>query len=124
MDTRTFLNSIKEEMNLKTDEELSQYIGASKSSLDKWIQRNRVPDKWKFIIKEKLEVGPSYIKNVRVLDYQDQNNTLIGRIHVDLSQFDHKEDIQEIIRLLPYASGEFLNKVKRKLRSFKELSNL
>lgn len=124
MNARDFLNAIKQELNLDTDEELSTYIGASKSSLDKWVQRNKVPDKWKFIIKEKVEKGSNNHNQIRIVGDNNHSNIVNGDIHINISQFDHKKDIEEIIRLLPYAPSKFLEKLKTKLRTFEELSNI
>ncbi|MDM5271906.1 helix-turn-helix domain-containing protein [Sulfurovum sp. zt1-1] len=124
MNARDFLNAIKQELNLYTDEELSTYIGASKSSLDKWVQRNKVPDKWKFIIKEKLDKGSKSHNQIRIVGDNNQSNIVNGDIHINISQFDHKQDIEEIIRLLPYAPSKFLEQLKIKLKTFEELSDL
>lgn len=124
MEARDFLNAIKQELNLSTDEELSKCIGASKSSLDKWVQRNNVPDKWKFIIKEKLKKGTKNHNQIKIVGDNNQSHILNGDIHINISQFDHKEDIEEIINLLPYAPSKFLEKLKIKLKTFEELSNI
>lgn len=124
MKARNFLNSIKQEMNLNTDEELSELLGTSKSSLDKWIQRNKIPDKWKYIIKEKLESKSKYHNHVRSIKNFNYSYIVNGDIYINTSQFDHKEDIKEIIRLLPYAPGNFLKTIKEKLETFEELSKI
>ena len=122
MNARNFLDVIKKELNVNTDEELSQLIGTSKSSLDKWIQRNKVPDKWKYVIKEKL----SSESKQQTANPKNHHFYYIvnGDIHINLSEFDHKQDIEEIIRLLPYAPGKFLETIKEKLQAFEELSQL
>lgn len=53
MNVRTFLDTKKKEFNIASDEEFSIFIGASKASMDKWIQRNKLPDKWRLIIGQK-----------------------------------------------------------------------
>ena len=88
MNARKFLDVIKNELNINTDEELSILLGASKSSLDKWIQRDKVPDKWKFIIKEKLlSESKQQTGNIKNHHYYHIVNS---DIHINLSQFDHK----------------------------------
>lgn len=124
MNARHFLNSIKHEIDLNTDEELAKFLGASKASLDKWIQRDSIPDKWKYIIREKLQSEihyPDHKYSVKNNDFYTINHT---QMHIDLAQFDHKEEIEEIISLLPYAPGKFLEKIKEKLRTFEELSKI
>ena len=124
MNARDFLNAIKQELNIDTDEELSKCLGASKSSIDKWVQRDKVPDKWKFIIKDKVEKGSKSHNQIRIVGDNNQSNIVNGDIHINISQFDHKEDIEEIIRLLPYAPSNFLEKLKIKLKTFEELSDI
>lgn len=124
MNARDFLNAIKQELNLQTDEELSKWLGASKASLDKWIQRDNVPDKWMFIIKEKVEKGVKNHNQVKIVGDNNQSHILNGDVHINISQFDHKEDIEEIIRLLPYAPSKFLEKLKTKLKAFEALSDI
>jgi hypothetical protein len=124
MNARDFLNTIKQELNLQTDEELSKWMGASKASLDKWIQRDKIPDKWRFLIKEKVEKGSKHHNQVKIVGDNNQSHILNGDIHINISQFDHKEDIEEIIRLLPYAPSKFLDKLKKKLKAFEELSDI
>lgn len=124
MNARDFLNAVKQELKLDTDEELSKYLGASKPSLDKWIQRNRVPDKWKLIIKEKVERGSRNHYRISVVGDNNHSSIINGDIHINISQFDHKEDIEEIIRLLPYAPSKFLEQLKIRLKTFEELSDL
>lgn len=124
MSARDFLNAVKQELNLDTDKELSKYIGASKSSLDKWVQRNKVPDKWKLIIKEKIEKRSNNYNQHKVIDDKKHSSIVNGDIHINISQFDHKEDIEEIIRLLPYAPSRFLDQLKIKLKTFEELSKI
>ena len=124
MHARHFLNSIKQELDLNTDEELAKFLGASKSSLDKWIQRDTVPDKWKFIIREKLHTktqDPNHSTDTGEKNFYYITHT---QMHSDLAEFDHKEEIEEIIRLLPYAPGKFLNTIKEKLRTFEALSDI
>jgi hypothetical protein len=43
---RDFVNTLKEKYNLSSDEQLAVHLGVTKASIDKWIQRNKVPDKW------------------------------------------------------------------------------
>lgn len=46
MKVRDFVNTLKEKYNLSSDEQLAVHLGVTKASIDKWIQRNKVPDKW------------------------------------------------------------------------------
>ena len=123
MNARTFLDLIKKEFKINTDEELAKLLGASKSSIDKWIQRNKVPDKWKFIIKEKLEKNDEYQQS-GAFKNNSYYHIINEDIYIDLTGFDHKEEIEEIIRLLPYAPGKFLEAIKEKLQTFEELSQI
>ena len=46
MNAREYLDAIKEGLGAKTDDDLAVAIGASSSAISKWIQRDKVPDKW------------------------------------------------------------------------------
>ncbi len=47
-----------------------------------------------------------------------------SHININANDFNHSEDIKEIIELLKYAPSDFLNTVKSKLKQFKSISKL
>lgn len=61
MDARTYLNDKKEYFGIKSDEELAIKLGTTKDNINKWIQRDKVPEKWTL--------------KIRHLERQDNSNT-------------------------------------------------
>ncbi len=61
MDARTYLNDKKEYFGIKSDEELALKLGTTKDNINKWIQRDKVPEKWTL--------------KIRHLERQDNSNT-------------------------------------------------
>lgn len=45
MNARDFLDSLKKEFNVSYDKELADLLGSSKEALDKWVVRNKIPDR-------------------------------------------------------------------------------
>lgn len=43
MDVRLFLDQIKDENNLKTDADLAEFLDVTKSALNSWLQRKKIP---------------------------------------------------------------------------------
>lgn len=116
MEAREFLNQIKEKYGVSSDEELAVKLGTSKASIDKWIQRNTIPDKWKIILGQKSHLDSN-------LGIQIANNSTInGNVNINTSEFNHSEDIKELINLLKYAPSDFITTVIERLRKFKSLS--
>lgn len=52
MNIREFLNDKKKEFEVTSDEELALKIGTSKDNINKWIQRENIPDKWQLIMRQ------------------------------------------------------------------------
>ncbi len=50
------------------------------------------------------------------------SGTVQGNINLNTSDFNHSEDIRDIVELLQYAPSAFLTTIKTKLEKFKELS--
>ena len=50
MNIREFLNDKKKDFGVTSDEELALKIGTSKDNINKWIQRDNIPDKWQLIM--------------------------------------------------------------------------
>ena len=55
MSVRHILDRAKEDLSVATDRELALKIGANPTTLEKWVQRDKLPDKWVMIIRQKSE---------------------------------------------------------------------
>lgn len=113
---RDLLDEIKYILNIKTDQELAETLGVGYHAMVAWLQRDKVPDKWKNIIKNKtLQNNNNFIglKNVGI------NN---GHISISAATFDHTGIVKEIIELLKYAPPGYLEIIKNKLEEFKKMS--
>ena len=125
---------MKSAFGVKTHRELTDILGLSESSLSNWQRRKIVPEKillkcsqltgfsydWLLTGEKKSEKETSIGNNSIVMgDIQGNNN-----ININISQFDHKDDIVEIIELLEYAPSGFLTTIKERLHTFKDLSQL
>ena len=75
-DVRTLLNLEKHRLGIKSDEELAYTIGFNKDALNKWVQRNKIPDKWKSIITQTESIKSSDKKT---------NNTIEKKIILDIN---------------------------------------
>jgi len=118
MTARDFINKIKKEYGLTSDEELALKLGISKYSIDKWIQRDKIPDKWQIILGQKPSLTNHH--GIQIAN----NSTINGNITINTSLFNHSEDIKEIVELLQFAPIGFLKQVKERLQKFKELSQI
>lgn len=81
MKVREYINKIKEQYKLVSDEQLAVKIGVSKASIDKWIQRNKVPDKWivvlgQYVLEEDTNIHKILIPN--------QINSHISNIELEI----------------------------------------
>lgn len=46
MDTRIKLNELKKLWGLRTDNDLAEYLGISKFTIDNWVKRNKISNEW------------------------------------------------------------------------------
>ncbi len=133
------LNRIKQVLRVNTDREMTEKWGIKYSTLDTWKSRDKIPSKrlkefaqnesisldWVLYGDKNSHIEENSIKNgekMRVIG--DGNTTLNGNININTQQFNHADDIEEIINLLQYAPSEFLSIVKDKLKKYKEITHL
>jgi len=57
MGVREQLNEYKKELEVSTDREFAEKIGATKGNVDSWVKRNKIPDKWILIIEKMINSG-------------------------------------------------------------------
>lgn len=127
--TKEVIDRMKEITRSKTYQDLAEILEIKLATIDNWKKRDSVPEKnllkcvhltkcdyhW-LVTGEKKETSNSIIGNNGLIIDGGHN------ININISQFDHKEDIKEIIELLQYAPSSFLDSVKDKLYEFKKLS--
>lgn len=96
MSARQKLDTIKDLWDLKTDEELAKKLGTTKTNIDSWIKRNKIPDKWTIKIGQfepskeqktlkipKLSAKVSAGYNIQAIDSVEK----IGELILDISIF-------------------------------------
>lgn len=129
--TKKVIDRMKEVTSSRTYQELADILEIKLATIDNWKKRHFVPEKnllkcvhltncdydW-LVTGEKKETSNSIVGNNGVIIDGGHGNN----ININISQFDHKEDIKEIIELLQYAPSNFLDTVKDKLYEFKKLS--
>lgn len=137
-DLLEIIDKMKKISNVKSDKEVAKLLKTKADTLSQWKTRNKIP------FKELLEY--SNIQNISLnwlltgkgemyltdKTHKNINSNIItgGQINgdinmsVNMAQFNHTEDIKEIIELLKYAPSGFLSIIKNKLIQFKELSQL
>lgn len=73
MNIREFLNDKKKDFGITSDEELALKIGTSKDNINKWIQRDNIPDKWQLIMGQMSRSNPEITKSdlVTINLYED-----------------------------------------------------
>ena len=73
MNIREFLNDKKKDFGITSDEELALKIGTSKDNINKWIQRDNIPDKWQLIMGQMSRNNPEITKSdlVTINLYED-----------------------------------------------------
>lgn len=111
---REILDEIKFMLNIKTDQELAESLGVGYHAMVAWLQRDKIPDKWIKIIKNKSNInnGNNFI---------GINN---GHISFSTSSFNHEEDIKKIITKLKFAPSQFLTNLLIKLEEFEKMSDI
>lgn len=118
MTARQELDNLKFRLKAKTDGELAEILGTSKSSIDRWISRKEIPQKWKKIIE--LQFGDvSISSNTNSVIVNGSNNENIINSH----QVSVSNELMEVIELFKeYGNAKILSKFKNELSKIKEIS--
>ena len=90
MTVRDELNDLKFRLRLKTDEELAVVLNTSKASIDRWISRKEIPQKWRRIIE--MQFNGVNVSNGHFIN---GNNVSVGNYHIGQSSV-KDEDIELI----------------------------
>ncbi|MDD3467902.1 MAG: helix-turn-helix domain-containing protein [Campylobacterales bacterium] len=110
MEAREKLDKIKVEWGLKTDDELANKLGIPKNTLNTWIRRKNIPEKWE------LKIG--------------QMNTIVGNGNIHISGKGNsvntapqsKSEYRELFALIEeYATPKLIEEFKVKLLKIKEI---
>jgi len=114
MNAREFLDSLKKSFNISYDRELADLLGTSKEALDKWIIRNKIPDKI-------LNKTGHYVIGNKNINISGSNYSIFGNyVNHQIKNFD--EDIIDICYLLQeYGSAKMKQDLKTKLLQIKAL---
>ena len=110
MNARDFLDQLKKNLDISYDKQLAEILGTSKEALDKWIVRDKIPDK---IINK---IGQNVIGNNNI-SVTGKNNSISS-----VSSGVANDEIDEIASLLrEYASPKFIKDLREKLLQIKAL---
>lgn len=90
MTVRDELDDLKFRLRIKTDEELAVVLNTSKVSIDKWINRKEIPQKWRRIIE--MQFNGVSVSNGHFIN---GNNVSVGNYHIGQSSA-KDEDIELI----------------------------
>lgn len=116
MGVREELDALKFRLKLKTDEELATMLNTTKVSIDKWVSRKKIPEKWKRIIN--LQFGDTSISN-------NQNSVIIGGDNsgnIINSSVPVSSEFMEVVELYnKYGNTELANRFKEQLLKIKEV---
>ena len=131
---KDILNRLCEYYKVPNNRQLSDKIEVNYNTINTWIKRESIPYEKLHKIAQKESISLDWLlfgekkseketsignNNIVMGDIQGNNN-----ININISQFDHKDDIVEIIELLEYAPSGFLTTIKERLHTFKDLSQL
>jgi len=64
MTARKKLDETKESWGIDTDLELAEKLNTSKTNIDSWVKRNKIPEKWLLIIGQMSHNGTSVIEAI------------------------------------------------------------
>lgn len=70
MNARNYIDEIKSTIGARTDEQLASILGTSKSAIDKWVQRNKIPEKWLLKIGQigqKAQIGSNDLYSIPIV---------------------------------------------------------
>lgn len=101
MTAREKLNEIKDLLDLKSDNELSDFLQTNKSNIDSWVKRNKIPEKWQ------IEIG----KNIVLIS--GKNNT------VSNARTSEHSELFDLIQ--NYATPKLIQEFKQKLLKIKAI---
>jgi ribosomal protein S16 len=124
---------------VSNNRKLSEKIDINYNTISTWVKRGSIPyDKLHNIVQResisfdwlltgKGQMHPEEPANSSSVAINNSvgnvvNSTVSGGIHINTNDFNHSEDIKEIIELLKFAPSGFLTILKNKLLSFKELA--
>lgn len=110
MTAREKLNEIKDLLDLKSDNELSDFLQTNKSNIDSWVKRNKIPEKWQIEIGHIL--GQNAIgKNIALIS--GKNNT------VSNARTSEHSELFDLIQ--NYATPKLIQEFKQKLLKIKAI---
>lgn len=134
MTVRDELNDLKFRLRLKTDEELAVVLNTSKASIDRWISRKEIPQKWRRIIEMQFgDVNKSFsLRNAgktgsmdieilrsakmkeeagEAIKYANGENGRLARYVIESDPSNEYEDIDDIKNRLDIKSDKELAKL-------------
>lgn len=111
MTARERLNEIKNLFGLKTDNELSEFLGTNKLNIDSWVKRDKIPEKWELIIRQKPYTN-SIVSGNNNIQITGKNNTISN------TQYQEYNELFELIK--EYATPKMIKDIREKLLKIKE----
>lgn len=128
-------------LKISKDKEFCDKYDIKANTVSSWKKRNSVPYELIQEISQNENIsfdwilsgkGSMYLKedsiaqnnSVMISGNTNNSNIINGNISINTSNFNHSEDIKDIVELLQYAPSNFLMQIKERLEKFKELSQI
>ena len=83
MDVRNYLNELKIKFDIKNDTQLAKELSVSKSAFDKWIVRNKIPER---ILKDLVKKDYFDSFSSKTIKINHISNKLSDSIHVKIGE--------------------------------------
>ena len=118
-------------LDVKNKSQLAIKLGIRNNTVSSWIKRGKIPLKNLEKIVNEKNTSIEYLQNGNTDTLKNKSNVnnglmlngdINGVININTNDFNHKNDIKEIIELLKYAPSGFLENLKTKLNEFKNMS--
>ncbi|MBT89792.1 MAG: hypothetical protein CMN79_04800 [Spirochaetales bacterium] len=101
MDTKIFIDSIKQKYKFYTNKEVAEYFGVTRSRVSQWLNTNKIPkryiDKERYIEEEKI----NHHNDTEIIDYKK----------IIKKQLNHIELLEERIELYKFKRETFIKEV-------------
>lgn len=110
MNARKKLDELKDLWGLRTDEELANKLNIPKNTINTWIRRGSIPEKWELKIiqmNDKSIVGNS---NIQVIGHKNSVNSTSNQKYSELFEL-----------IEQYATPKLIEEFKFKLLKIKEV---
>lgn len=108
MTAREKLDKIKADWHLRTDEELAKKLNIPKETINSWVKRNKLPEKWELKIGQMNNLNISGNENIQISG------------HMNTVGHDKNKNHNELFSLIEnYATPKLIEEFTQKLLKIK-----